>query len=179
MPSRAELFNREVRDDKKGQTKALVGIALLAVPVGEAYELYKAIGDVAYEAYNLYREGRPKTRAVTLVMTLTTRKSILFVFFAATLGDTFYAPRGSTPGYEGALFLSWALFTRLFLPTPSYKHICFSAVCAAACVASNHGLLNVGAPLRSVYLYLFCALLIAWWEKIVGFFQAENVGRQT
>jgi hypothetical protein len=109
-------------------------------------------------------------------MTLTTRKSILFVLFATTLGDIFYAPKGSTPGYEGALFLSWAFFVRLFLPPPSNKHVCFSAICAAACLASNHGLSNIGAPARSVYSYLICALLIAWWEKIARIFRtAENV----
>jgi hypothetical protein len=112
---------------------------------------------------------------VNLLRTFATRKSILFVFLATTLGDTLYAPSRSTPGYAGALFLSWALFVRLFLPTPSYKHVCFSAVCVTTCVAFNHGLLNIGGPLRSVYSYLICALLIAWWEKSACLFQtAEN-----
>jgi len=56
IPGQGELFNREVRKDKKGQAKAAVSLALLAVPVAEGYHLYKAIGEVAYEAYNLYRE---------------------------------------------------------------------------------------------------------------------------
>lgn len=116
---------------------------------------------------------------MTVVITLGTRKSILFVLFAITLGDIFYAPRGSSPGYEGALFLSWALFARLFLPPPSYKHICFSAVCAMACLVSNHALINLGVPLRSVYTYLICAPLIAWWERIARFFRtAESIDHQ-
>lgn len=111
---------------------------------------------------------------MTVVMRLTNRKSVLFVFFATMLGDTFCAPRGSIPGYEGALFLSWALFVRFFLPPPSYKLICFTIVCAAACLASNHGLIIGSTPLRSVYFYLVSAALIAWWEKIAGFFHADE-----
>jgi hypothetical protein len=35
-----------------------VSLALLATPVPAAYHLPKAIGEVAYEAYNLYREWK-------------------------------------------------------------------------------------------------------------------------
>jgi hypothetical protein len=112
-------------------------------------------------------------------MTLSFRKSILFVFFATTLGDYFLRTKGSSPGYGGALFLSWALFVRSFLPPPSFILICFSAVCATACLASNHGLIDIGAPLRSVYPYFICALLIAWWERIARFLGiAENDDHQ-
>ena len=56
IPGRAEFFNRALRDDRKGWAKAAGETALLAVPVSKAYELYKAIGDVALGAYNLYRD---------------------------------------------------------------------------------------------------------------------------
>jgi hypothetical protein len=106
-------------------------------------------------------------------------KSIFFVLFAAMLADSFYAPRGSTPGYAGALFLAWAFFTRFFLPPPPYKLILLAGICALACLASNHSLIALKAPLRSFYLYLICGVLIAWWEKIGRFFQADhNVDHQ-
>src|SRR5213082_3800239 len=46
MPSRAELFNREVRNDKKGLTRAALELGLLAWPVAGEHELGKAILDV-------------------------------------------------------------------------------------------------------------------------------------
>ncbi len=107
-------------------------------------------------------------------MTLTVRKSILIVLFAAMLVDSFYARRGSTPGYEGALFLAWAIFARLFLPSPSYKLFWFSVVCTTACLASNHGLISAIALLHSFYFYLICGVLIAWWEKFAGFFRPHH-----
>jgi RHS repeat-associated protein len=55
MPSSAELFNREVRNDKKGLTSAAIGVASLTTPVGPAYELPKAIFDVLMAAHDLYR----------------------------------------------------------------------------------------------------------------------------
>jgi len=61
MPSRAELFNREVRNDKKGLTRAGLELGLLAVPVAEGYGLGKAIVDVALGAIDVafgYHEAR-------------------------------------------------------------------------------------------------------------------------
>jgi RHS repeat-associated protein len=53
IPSRAELFNREVRNDKAGLTRAGVELGLLGTPVPEAYELGKAIVDVVLGAIDL------------------------------------------------------------------------------------------------------------------------------
>ena len=61
MPSRAELFNREVRNDKKGLTRAALELGLLAWPVAGEHELGKAILDVVFGAVDLaygYNEAR-------------------------------------------------------------------------------------------------------------------------
>jgi hypothetical protein len=96
-------------------------------------------------------------------------KSIPIILFALMLTDTFCAPKGSTPGQLGALFLAWGLFLGIFLPPPSLCLNSLSVAFATACLASNHGMIATIAPLRSLYFYIFGGLLIAWWNKIAGF----------
>lgn len=63
MPSQAELFNREVRNDKSGLARAGLELGALAVPIAHAYELGKAIVDVALGvadlAYGIHEARNP------------------------------------------------------------------------------------------------------------------------
>jgi hypothetical protein len=52
-PSRAEFFNRAVRNDRSGLLGAGASLALMSVGVSEAYEGYKLAAEVAVEAVHL------------------------------------------------------------------------------------------------------------------------------
>ena len=101
-------------------------------------------------------------------MKLSKGKWLLLLLSAATFLDSLFVRKGASPGHAGAFFLAWAISTRLFLADPSINLVLFSLLLAAACIASDRGILT-NALLCSPYFYFACGLLVVYWEKFVSY----------